>query len=534
MTSIELKTSARTFPALKNILVRLGWLAVVIPSIVYSVYGSSSNLPFYPSAIEKWTYVYINFGSFVAGVIAAVIIFWRKPNDWLAVTVSLMLVTWTSTSAGNEFWSGTGIGGSDWNWYIAYFLSLLYTLLLSMLLLHVLLTFPDGKWKPNWGRWFFIFSLVGSFLLPVYMCGMLGLTAIVEMSFESQRFFLDRLPEYFRLGVLSLGALMQVYRLFTTKDPLQRQQLKWIALSLVSMTIFYVLYYLATLWTEWSSDSTHILTLFLLTLFFTYGFIVTFAISVLRYRIWDIDIVINQTLVYSALTTILGSLGLAGAVLFDFYAKQFLDTNSPVLALLVVLPLVVLFAPLRDALQRFVDRRFKPEEIDFSGTIVEFAPEAQLMLSSSDILKILARQVKEQLDLIEIEIFLKHESGTLFLTEPLPEEGDLPSITLVDKDRLLLEKGEVIIPADTSHHSLFLPLTLKRASKPEFLGVMAFGKRENGVGYSSSVIRSLQKFGAEAGKVLYVAKLRESTGRNIMERLASIERGLANLKTNPM
>ena len=56
---------------------------------------------------------------------------------------------------------------------------------------------------------------------------------------------------------------------------------------------------------------------------------------------------------------------------------------------------------------------------------------------------------------------------------------------------------------------------------------------ENGVGYSSSVIRSLQKFGAEAGKVLYVAKLRESTGRNIMERLASIERGLASLKTNP-
>lgn len=525
--------STRKFSGLKDILVRLGWLAVVIPSIIYSIYGSSLQLPLYGSEIEKWTYVYINFGSFVVGVIAAIIIFWRKSRDWLAVTVSLMLVTWTSTSAGFDFWFDTGMGGADLNWYIAYFLSLLYTLLLSVLLLCVLLTFPDGKWKPNWTRWFFILSLIGSILLPVYMCGMLGLRNVVEMSFEFQRFFLDQLPEYFRLGVLLLGALMQVCRLFTTKDPLQRQQLKWIALSLVSMTVFYVLYYLATLWTTWASDSIQILTLFLLTLFFTYGFIVTLAISILRYRIWDIDLVINQTLVYSALTTILGSLGLAGAVLFDFYAKQFLDTSSPVLALLVILPLVVLFSPLRDALQRFVDRRFKPEDIDFSGTIVEFAPEAQLMLSSSDILKILAQQVREQLNVTDVEIFLKHESGSLFLSEPLPEEGVLPSMSLVDKDRLLLEKGEVIIPADASRHSLYLPLTLKRASKPEFLGVMAFGKRENGVGYSSSVIRSLGQFGVEAGKVLYVAKLRESTGRNIMERLASIERGLANLKTNP-
>ena len=263
------------------------------------------------------------------------------------------------------------------------------------------------------------------------------------------------------------------------------------------------------------------------------GFIVTFAISALRYHIWDIDIVINRTLVYSAHTAIMGSLGITGAILFELYAKQYLSAESPFFGLLAIFPVALLFVPLRDGLQNFVDRRFKPEEIDFSGTIVEFAPEAQLMLSSTDILKILARQVKEQLDLTGVDIFLKHESGTLFLTEPLPQEGELPSITLVEKDRLLLDRGEVVIPADASHYSLYLPLTLKRASKPEFLGVMAFGKRENGVGYSSSVIRSLQKFGAEAGKVLYVAKLRESTGRNIMERLASIERGLASLKTNP-
>lgn len=533
MTSAEIKTNISKFPFLGTLLVRLGWLAVVIPSVVYSVNGSFQQLSADQAEIEKWVYIYLNFGSFVVGVIAAAIIFWRKPADRLAVIVSLMLVTWTSTSTGFDLWFSMNLSGDEAiNWFIAYFLGTGYTLLLSTLLLYVLLTFPNGKWTPGWTRWFFTLSLLGMLILPIYLCVMIFLASGLSDAIRS--FLLDTLPELFRLGVLGLGVLAQIYRLFVTKDPLQRQQLKWIALSLVGMTFFYILYWLKYLLFGYVAGSIVDLTLFFLTLFFTYGFIVTFAISALRYHIWDVDIVINRTLVYSAHTAIMGSLGITGAILFELYAKQYLSATSPFFGLLAIFPVALLFVPLRDGLQNFVDRRFKPEEIDFSGTIVEFAPEAQLMLSSNDILKILARQVKEQLDLTEIEIFLKHENGNLFLTEPLPQEGELPSINLVDKDRLLLEKGDVIIPADASHHSLYLPLTLKRAAKPEFLGVMAFGKREHGVGYSSSVIRSLQKFGAEAGKVLYVAKLRESTGRNIMERLASIERGLANLKMNPM
>ena len=534
MNPKETSAPARKNSGFRDILVRLGWLAVVIPSIVYSLTTSILDMSRYDPGISRWTYIYLNFGSFVVGVIAALIIFWRKPKDWLAVTVSLMLVTWTSTSHGQDFWASTGIGGSEYNFLITYFLTLPYMLILSILLLGVLLAFPDGKWTPKWTRWLFILSLIGAFLLPVYVCGALLLGIMINLSDAVFNFFVEDLPEIFRLGVLVLGALMQIYRLFITRDPLQRQQLKWIVLSLVGMTLFYVIYNFAAVYSGWSADSTPILTLFLLTLFFTYGFIITFAISILRYRIWDIDIVINRTLVYSALTAILGSLGIAGAVLFDYYAKLYLNESSSVVGLFVILPLIVLFAPLRDALQNFVDRRFKPEEIDFSGTIVEFAPEAQLMLTSGDIMNILARQAREQLNVSDVEIFLKHDNGDLILSEPPPEESAARSLSIPAKERELLEKGEVVVPVDTSYSSLYLPLTLKRASKPEFLGVLSLGARENGIGYSSSVIKSLQKFGADAGKVLYIAKLRESTGKNIIERLASIEKGLAGLKTNPM
>ena len=161
----------------------------------------------------------------------------------MALTVSLMLVTWTSTSNGFDIWYSFNIGGNDYiNWWIAYFLSMPYTLLLSILLLSVLLTFPNGKWVPGWTRWFFLLSLLGMILLPIYLCIMVFV--VQSMTAGSQEFFTETLPELFRLGVLGLGVLAQIYRLFVTKDPLQRQQLKWIALSLVGMTFFYILYWL--------------------------------------------------------------------------------------------------------------------------------------------------------------------------------------------------------------------------------------------------------------------------------------------------
>ncbi len=531
MAAKSFKYSVGLFPKFRNVLIWLGWLAVVIPTIVISADAFFANVSVYGSEIERWIYVYLNFGSFVVGVIAALIIFWRKPTDWLSVIVSLMLVTWTSTSNGFDFWYSMDLGGSEEiNWFIAYFLGTGYTLLLSTLLLCVLLTFPNGKWVPGWTRWLFTLSLLGMLILPIYLCIMIFVAS--GMSDALQSFFLDTLPELFRLGVLGLGVLAQIYRLFVTKDPLHRQQLKWIALSLVSMTFFYILYWLNNLIFGYTAGSVVDLTLFFLILFFTYGFIVTFAISALRYHIWDIDIVINRTLVYSALTAIMGSLGITGAVLFELYAKEYLTTTSPLIGLLAILPLAILFVPLRDGLQNFVDNRFKPEEIDFSGAIVEFAPEAQLMLTSNEILKILAMQVKEQLGVVEAEIYLKHENGDLLLAEPVRSDLEAGTLPISHKERAILEKGEALVSADASRYSLYLPLTLKRASKPDFLGVLALGLRENGAGYSSSVLKSLKKFGVEAGKVIYIAKLRESTGRNIMDRLASIEKGLANLKTD--
>lgn len=525
MNSTTIKASVGRYSAPINILIRLGWISVALLSVIYSLKETQYLLLDLSQPISKWIYGYINFGSFVLGLIAASIIFWRKPKDWLAVTVSLMLIMWTSTGDGSAFFSPPGVEYTLLHQQQTYFLTLAYELLLSMLTLAVLLTFPDGKWVPGWTRWLFIFSLIGSFVMPLYVFGMIQFSS--GISPEDWDTLTNKIPELIRISILILGALMQLYRLWITHDPFQRQQLKWISASLFGMTLFYALVNITLLWNLWEIESVQLLTFFMLLCVFSYGFIFTLAISVLRYRIWDIDLVINKAFVYGPLTAILGALGFVGSIFLEEITKDIDGIGT-----IVLLPIAILFSPLRDFLQNSVDRHFKPEEIDFSGAIVEFSPDAQLMLSSKDILKILVHQVKEQLSVSEAAIFLKHENGNLILSEPPQDEAVDGSQVIPAWGITLLEKGEVVVPSNASQYSLYLPLALKRASKPEFLGVIALGRREGGIGYSSSVIKSLQKFGVDAGKVLYVAKLRESTGKNIIERLASIEKGLANLKTD--
>ena len=372
MNSTTIKASVGRYSAPINILIRLGWVSVALLSIIYSLKATQYHLSILSQPISKWIYGYINFGSFVLGLIAASIIFWRKPKDWLAIAVSLMLIMWNSTGDGTELFSPPGVDINFSQQQTTYFLTLAYELLLSLLLLVVLLTFPDGKWVLGWTRWLFILSLVGAFVMPLYVFGMIKLSGQIDISDRTWEILTDKIPQIIRLSVLILGALMQLYRLWTTRNSFQRQQLKWIAVSLFGMTLFYTLFNIARIWNLWEVETFQLLTLFMFLCIFSYGFIFTLAISVLRYRIWDIDLVINKAFVYGPLTAILGALGFVGSIFLDEIAK---DING--VEAIVLLPIAILFLPLRDFLQNFVDKHFKPEEVDFSGAIVEFSPDAQ-------------------------------------------------------------------------------------------------------------------------------------------------------------
>jgi hypothetical protein len=525
-----------TIPLWKQIdvvtLLRKGiWLFVVIMAILYSIAGTRDDLATVTNLTDRWTYVYLNVPSFVLGVLAAAIIFWRKPSSLMAFAISLMLITFTATDTGFRFWRPLFTDlFSGWNQNpavplaAALFLDVLFMAIFTSSLTYVLLTFPDDRLPSRKVRWFFNLLIVAQVLLIFFI----GLICLVDIFVRLEGdlanvvyLLLDLVKSFLLIGL----AAWQILRLRRITDPIKRQQIKWIAASLVGMTFFYsvgkmyaVLYGVYV--PAWA---------FLPNLFFTYGFIITLFIAIVRYRFWDMSFFINKALVYSSVTAILGVVGLGGAALAEFFAKEFMTANSSLVGLVLLLLVVALIAPVRDRMQAVVDRHLKPEEIDFTGAIVELAPDSQLMLSSQDILRILIRQTVEPLDISGASIHLRRPDGQLVPAEPAAFDPEAPQFRLDDKTRSQLEKGEVVVPPEGSPFSLYIPLVITRAARPDFLGVLVLGPRNTGEGYSTPVLKSLRKLGCDAGKAIYIAQLREHLGHNIMERLAAIERSLSGL-----
>jgi hypothetical protein len=101
-------------------------------------------------------------------------------------------------------------------------------------------------------------------------------------------------------------------------------------------------------------------------------FPLSIAFSILRYRLWDIDVIVNRTLVYSALTALL-ALIYVGTVLLLEQVFRPLMRNNQIAAVISTLAIVTLFNPLRQRIQDFIDIRFYRRKYDMTKTLSAFS-----------------------------------------------------------------------------------------------------------------------------------------------------------------
>jgi hypothetical protein len=172
-----------------------------------------------------------------------------------------------------------------------------------------------------------------------------------------------------------------------------------------------------------------------------------------------------------------------------------------------VLPVAAAFNPMRDRLQALIDRYFKPEEVNFSDTFIEFTPAVREMLTTESIIKTLSEQVKRQLNVDFARIYLYQADGQLLpaIVGLSPEENN--QLVLNEIQLAQLQSGKIIVDDDGIPYSLVIPLIVPRANIPDFLGVIMLGKRLSGKGYSTPILNNLQTLGADAGKAIYLSRL---------------------------
>jgi hypothetical protein len=308
----------------------------------------------------------------IFSVVGAVVVS-RQPRNtigWLfcGVGVAVGLNSFAGDYA--EFWLMSGFGMRSLGETAAWFSSWLWILLVSSPIF-VLLLFPDGR--PPSPRW-----------RPVAWCATLGITGF-SLSLALGAGPLEDFPQIVNpysvdspivgkvggaAGVVAIGSMVAsavslIVRLRRAEGE-QRQQVKWLAYGGAMVVGTILVGGVITIWSV--NVSIMVMNVALL------GLPVFTGIAIVKHRLYDIDIVINRTLVYGTLSVTLAALYLGGVAATQAVLGAITNQEQTQLAIVAsTLVIAALFNPLRQRIQAFIDRSFYRRKYDVAKTLEGFS-----------------------------------------------------------------------------------------------------------------------------------------------------------------
>jgi hypothetical protein len=336
-------------------------------------------------------------------------IFWRKADDPLAYGFSLVMVIFGALNAIDlsvEIHPALGLLDSVLS-FVAFltFFTCFYV-------------FPNGRFVPRWTRWMAIawtLYLAALFFAP-----------------EDSPFYPATWPQLLVivLVVALFGSMVfaQMYRYRRVSGSGELQQTKWVVFGLTAAIVgVFVGSFAAVVFGEVSRPGAPrvLYAIFELTVnnFSLLLIPLSIGIAILRYRLWDIDIIINRTLVYGTLTAMLALVYFGGVTATHAIFQRLTgQEQQPQLAVVVsTLVIAALFMPLRRRIQGFIDRRFYRRKYDARKTLEAFSAklshETDLDALRSDLVNV----ISETMQPAHVSLWLRPDRGPRkheVITEP--------------------------------------------------------------------------------------------------------------------
>jgi hypothetical protein len=313
------------------------------------------------------------------------VLFWRKSNDWMALLVALMMVL---------LGTGVALNTVAGNFSLWQFPSRLIDFLAYLLLVLVILLFPNGRFVPRW-----------TWLLIIVFIPVEGFYDFLPSSLLNNTIWNNLIW----IGIVISIISTQVYRYIRVSNLAQRQQTKWVVFAIIIGLLVEAVFTLVAVffpsldqsgslyWLLYNNISSYALLLIPLSL----------TIAILRYRLWDIDNLINRTLVYGTLTFLLALVYFGLVFALQFFLRGVISQTNDVVIVISTLSIAALFQPLRKRIQKIIDLRFYRSKYDAAKTLEAFSSTLRNEVDLSTLSEQLLAVVQETMQPAHVSLWLR-------------------------------------------------------------------------------------------------------------------------------
>jgi hypothetical protein len=348
------------------------------------------------SLYATFTFVLTIVTALVCFVVSGVI-FWRKSDDWMALLVAYAEVVFGTLYVTYALLESH----SSWRW-----LAIVSNIFGHGVIFLLSALFPNGKFVPRWSGWIAVGWIIWSMIFFT---------------------FLHNVPFAFDILALVSGMvcalIAQIYRYWRVSTPTERQQTKWVVLGGSIAAVMVIVLAVPNLIFPLPGQTGSFYRLFVsgpADIFAVLLISLSIGLAIFRYRLYDIDILINRTLVYGTLTVILTAVYVGLVIGLQALLRGIISQDNGVAIVISTLTIYALFQPLRRRIQRIIDRRFYRRKYDAAKIVETFSATLRNEVDLNQLRDHLIAVVQDTMQPAHVSLWLREPDRKLSRSERIP------------------------------------------------------------------------------------------------------------------